>query len=381
MITKIINAILITDTIQKEKSIYIKNEKILAITNEELTYDHLYDAKGNYISAGWIDIHSHGGGGYDFMDGGSEPIIEGAKMHLKHGTTSIYPTTLSASKDALKNAVNDIKEAMTFQTIRGAHLEGPYFDTKSCGAQNTDYIREFDKDEINSLLKSGIIKRWDYAPELKNSEEFTEILKDNGVVCSMGHSNATYEELQPSYNKGCRLITHLYSATSTVVRIEGYRHLGIIESAFLLKDMDVEVIADGSHLPPELLRMIYQIKGTDHICLVTDSMRAAGMPDGEYILGSKTEGVPCIREDKVAKLMDRTAFAGSVATADMLVRTMYKKVGVSLPETIKMITKTPAKVMGLTEKGSLKEGYDADLVIFDDEINVKQVFVNGIEKL
>ncbi len=379
MITKIINAKLVDGGIE-EKNLYIKDGKIMAITADELSYDELFDAEGAYLSAGWIDIHTHGGGGYDFMDGGAEPIIEGARMHMKHGTTSIFPTTLSASKGALHQAVADIKESMSFPTIRGAHLEGPYFDTKSCGAQNTDYIRNFDWEEIDDLLASGIVKRWDYAPELPESDKATEKLLDAGVLCAIGHSSATYEELLPAFEKGCRFVTHLYSATSTIVRIGGYRHLGIVEAAFLLDDMKVEVIADGCHLPPDLLRMIYKIKGAENICLVTDSMRAAGMPDGEYILGNMMEGVPCIHEGGVAKLMDRSAFAGSTATADRLVRTMYKSVGVPLEKAIEMITKTPAGVMGLTTKGSLKEGLDADLTLFDDDINVKAVFVGG-EKL
>ncbi len=380
MILKISNVKIVEDEIQTGLFVYVENGKILEVTDKSLPFDREFDAKGSYLSAGWIDIHTHGGGGFDFMDGGAEPITEGAKMHLSHGTTSIYPTTLSASKEALLQSVDDIKKAMEFPTIRGVHLEGPYFDTKSCGAQNTDYIRGFDMDEIEEILESGIVKRWDYAPELKDSTEVTKKLKDHGVVCSIGHSSATYEELLPAFEEGCNHVTHLYSATSTIVRIGGYRHLGIVESAFLLDNMTVEVIADGCHLPPNLLKMIYKIKGADKICLVTDSMRAAGMPDGEYILGNKKEGVPCIHEDGVAKLMDRSAFAGSTATADRLVKTMYHLAEIPLTDTIKMITKTPARIMNLKSKGSIQKGYDADIVIFDEDINVKAVFVNG-EKL
>ncbi|MDY4977083.1 MAG: N-acetylglucosamine-6-phosphate deacetylase [Clostridia bacterium] len=378
MITKITNGILIDREAKPGQSVYLENGTILAVTEQNLPYDREYDAGGCYISAGWIDLHTHGGGGYDFMDGGKECIVEGAKMHLLHGTTSLYPTTLSASREALERAVGDVKEAMSFPTIRGVHLEGPYFDPKSCGAQNTSYIRPFDWDEMNTLLSSGIVKRWDFAPELADSSRAAKLLTEAGVVPAMGHSGATYEELLPAFQEGCRLVTHLYSATSTVVRIGGYRHLGIIESAFLLEDMDVEIIADGCHLPLELLRMIYQIKGADRICLVTDSMRAAGMPDGEYILGSKTEGTLCIHEGGVAKLLDRSAFAGSTATADRLIRTMYRGAQIPLLQAVRMMTETPARVMGLKQKGRLCKGYDADLVIFDDEIAVKAVFVNGV---
>lgn len=378
MITKIINGIPVDREVKFGQSVYMKDGTILAVTKQELPYDRLFDAGGCFISSGWIDLHTHGGGGADFMDGGADCMIQGAKMHLCHGTTSLYPTTLSASKKALEAAVFDIKEAMKFPTIRGVHLEGPYFDPKSCGAQNTKYIRGFDQNEIENLLSSGVVKRWDFAPELPGSQEFAALLKERDVVSAIGHSGAFYEDILPVYQKDCRLVTHLYSATSTVVRVNGYRHLGVIESAYLLDDMTVEVIADGRHLPHELLKMIYKIKGPDHICLVTDSMRAAGMPDGKYLLGSKQEGVMCIHEDGVAKLPDRSAFAGSTATADRLVRTMYQGAGVLLPQAVQMMTETPARVMGLETKGRLQPGFDADLVIFDQQIHVKAVFVEGI---
>ncbi len=377
MITRIHGARIVDGGIKEGLFVYLLGGRIWRVTAEELPYDRAIDAKGNYLCAGWIDIHCHGGGGADFMDGGVEPIIRGAKLHMRHGTTSIYPTTLSASRESLARAVSDIREAMSYPTVRGAHLEGPYLDPNSCGAQNAVHIRGFDSAEIDRLLESGVVKRWDYAPELSGSERMTERLRLAGVLPSMGHSGATYEELLPSYVAGCRHVTHLYSATSTVVRKNGYRHLGMVESAFLLEDMTVEVIADGCHLPPELLRMIYRIKGADRICLVTDAMRAAGMPDGEYLLGNTADGVPCISEGGVAKLPDRSAFAGSTATADRLVRTMYKQVGVPLSDAVKMLTATPAALMGLDGKGRVLEGYDADLVIFDGEIEVHGVIVGG----
>ena len=358
-------------------NIYIDNGKIIAVTDASLPFDEEIDAKQNYASPGFIDMHVHGGGGYDVMDGDSDSVREVAKMHLTHGTTSIYPTTVASSRELLKKAVANIKDAMDFPTIRGVHLEGPYFSLAQCGAQSADCIRDIDFNEVEELLESGVIKRWDFAPEREYSEEFAELLEGNNVVGSIGHSDAVYDDVLKVYNEGCRLITHLYSATSTITRVGGYRKLGVTECAYLLDDMKAEIIADGSHLPPELLKLIIKLKGTDKISLITDAMRAAGMPDGEYILGNKDTGIKCVKENGVAKLPDRTAFAGSVATADMLVRTMYKKAGISLPDAVKMLTRNPAEIMGLKSKGRIKPDFDADLVIFDDDINIKTVIVGG----
>jgi N-acetylglucosamine-6-phosphate deacetylase len=183
--------------------------------------------------------------------------------------------------------------------------------------------------------------------------------------------------MEKVYKKGCKHFTHLYSGMSTITRHDGYRKLGIIESAYYYDDVYAEVIADGKHLPPELLKLIVKCKGTEHICLVTDAMRGAGQLSGESYLGKKGEEVPCIIDDGVAKLPDLTAFAGSVATADRLVRTMVKEAGVSVEDAVKMITEVPAEICGFATKGKIKENYDADIVIFDDNINVKNVIVGG----
>lgn len=367
----------ITDGGISNGNIYIDNGKIVAVTDASLPFDEEIDAEQNYVSPGFIDMHVHGGGGYDVMDGDADSVREVAKMHLTHGTTSIYPTTVASSRELLKKAVANIKAAMDFPTIRGVHLEGPYFSLAQCGAQSADCIRDIDFNEVEELLESGVIKRWDFAPERENSEEFAELLKENNVVSAVGHSDAVYDDVLKVYDKGCKLITHLYSATSTITRVGGYRKLGVTECAYLLDDMKAEIIADGSHLPPELLKLIIKLKGTDKISLITDAMRGAGMPDGEYILGNKDTGIKCVKENGVAKLPDRTAFAGSVATADMLVRTMYKKADVSLLDAVKMLTRNPAEIMGLNSKGRIKPDFDADLVIFDDDINVKTVIADG----
>ncbi|MBQ7916394.1 MAG: N-acetylglucosamine-6-phosphate deacetylase [Firmicutes bacterium] len=380
---KIQNGTLIADRMITGQNLYLENGRIAAITPEDLPYDRLMDAQGQYVSPGFIDIHSHGGGGADFMDGGVEPIEQAAMMHLEHGTTTIYPTTLASSYPVLKQAVLDIGQAMhsskRLPHIPGAHLEGPYFSLNQSGAQNPKYITDPIPQEYNELLELGkdIIKRWDFAPERSGSVEFCRELVKNGVIPGIAHSDAQYSEVKQIYENGCQLVTHLYSGMSTIVRKGGFRILGVVESAYLLDDMKVEMIADGLHLPPELLQLIYKCKGPQKICLVTDSMRGAGMPEGPSMLGRKEEAMPCIIEGGIAKLLDRTSFAGSVATADRLVRTCYQQARIPLVDCVRMMTRTPAEVMGLDHTGRLEVGCDADIVIFDEDIRIKEVILSG----
>ena len=358
--------------------------RITALSGGEIECNNIIDAQGCYICAGFIDIHTHGGGGADFMDGGTEPILQAMRMHLSHGTTTIYPTGLTASKEVISSFLMDVKAAASINDpflphIGGVHLEGPYFAPSQAGAQNPDYLRNPDPAEYNEWfdIGNGLLKRISFAPELSGALELCDALSERNIISAMAHSDAVYEDILPAYERGCRLVTHLYSAMNGVVRRNAYRKLGMVESAFLLDEMVAEIIADGCHLPAELLKMIYRIMGPDRLILVTDSMRGAGMPDGPSVLGRTAEGVDCIIEDGVAKMPDRTCFAGSVATADRLVRTMYKQAGVPLVECVKMITATPARVMGLKNKGSLKVGYDSDIVIFDDDISIKKVIVSN----
>ena len=247
------------------------------------------------------------------------------------------------------------------------------------GAQDPTYIKNPQREDYQEILNfSDDIVRWTAAPELPGAMEFGRELSKRGIVCSMGHSNAIYEDVVRAYENGYSMITHFYSSMSMVKRINSFRYSGIVESGYLIDDLFVEVIADGMHLPESLLKLIYKIKGPDKICLVTDSMRAAGCGDGESILGNLVTGQKVIVEDGVAKLKDRSAFAGSVATADRLVRTMVQTAGVPLVDAVKMMTLTPARAMGIDhKKGSLIPGKDGDIVVFDEDIQVKLVVVGG----
>lgn len=340
------------------------------------------DAGGRYVSPGFIDIHVHGGGGYDFMDGTEEAFLTIAKLHAQYGTTSLVPTTLTAEKDDLLQTLDVYERAHRANhqgaAFLGIHLEGPYFALSQRGAQDPRYIRNPDPREYEEILAySSSIVRWSAAPELEGAIPFGRRLREKGIIAAVAHTDAIYEDVLEAYENGYTLATHLYSAMSGVTRRNAFRYAGVIESAYLL-DMDVEIIADGVHLPPPLLKLVYKIKGADRTALITDAMRAAGMPEGESVLGSLKNGLNVIVEDGVAKLPDRSSFAGSVATTNRLVRQMVQLADVPLLEAVRMATTTPARIMGVdAQKGSLTVGKDADLVIFDENIVVAATIVNG----
>jgi N-acetylglucosamine-6-phosphate deacetylase len=228
------------------------------------------------------------------------------------------------------------------------------------------------------MAASDDIVRWSLAPELPGALQFAKVLRERNILTAVAHSDAIYEEVLDAYDAGFTLATHLYSGMSTITRRNAFRYAGVVEAAYLIDGMDVEIIADGVHLPKSLLQFVYKFKGPDRTALCTDSMRGAGMPDGESILGSLEKGQRVIIEDGVAKLPDRTAFAGSVATTDRLVRTMIQVAGVPLVEAVRMMTLTPARIMRLDQhKGSISKGKDADLVLFDENINVSHTIVEG----
>lgn len=340
------------------------------------------DACGNYIAPGFIDIHVHGGGGHDFMDGTEEAFIKAAETHARFGTTSMVPTTLTAEKEELLNTLKVFESAKQKNTagatLIGIHLEGPYFALSQRGAQDPRYIRNPDPEEYEEILAhSSSIVRWSAAPELPGAIPFGRRLREKNILAAVAHTDATYEDVLEAFENGYSLATHLYSAMSGVTRRNAYRYAGTIESAFLL-DMDVEIIADGRHLPAPLLKLIYKIKGADRTALITDSNRAAGTDVTECIIGSLKRGVHVIVEDGVAKLPDRSAFAGSVATMDRLVRNMVQLADISLPETIRMASTTPARIMGIDRhKGRIAPGKDADLVFFSSDIHVCLTMVKG----
>lgn len=383
---KIINGQLLTPSgIMKDGIVCVDGNRIVEIGQMNIDFPDsiIINAHGNYISPGFIDLHTHGAGGADFMDETPEAFLTIAEMHAKHGTTGLYPTTLSSTREHILNTITTYEKAKAINdkgsAFMGLHLEGPYFSMNQCGAQDPRFIRNPQPEEYLPIIDAGpCIKRWSSAPELDGDEAFVKILLKKDILPAIAHSDAIYEEVLAAWKRGYRHITHLYSGMSGVTRRKGFRFAGVIESAFLIDEMTVEIIADGCHLPASLLQLIYKFKGPDKIALITDSMRGAGMPEGKSILGGLAAGQEVIVEDGVAKMPDRLAFAGSVATTDRLVRTMCSIAEIPLTEAVKMATETPAHIMHINDKkGSLQKNKDADIIIFDNQIHVMMTMVNG----
>ncbi len=373
MVTRITNGKVLVNGEFQNVDLYLQEGKILSV-GTPCAYDRTIDAKGCYVTAGFVDVHCHGGAGADFADGDLEGTKNAVLTHLRHGTTTLFPTMVSTDFEVLEKGICVVEQAQKeLPSIGGIHLEGPYFSPAQTGAQNGKALRKPDAEEYGKILANHKITRWDYAPEMDEDFAFLKALKEAGTLAAAAHTDATCQQMEDAADQGCRLVTHLYSCTSTIRREFGFRIAGVVEATYLRDDISAELIADGCHLPHSLLRLAYKQKGADRLMLVTDAMRAAGLAEGgTFDIG----GVPCIIEDGVAKLLDRSAFAGSIATADRLVRTCVKA-GIPLAESVKMITKTPAKTMGLTNKGLLEEGYDADIVIFDEDINMQTVILQG----
>lgn len=349
-------------------------DKIIEIKTTADVSGEKTDLGGNYIAPGFIEIHCHGGGGYEFIDATPEAFKKACEVHAAHGTRVIYPTISATDYDTMVRVLQTAREVKNncALEIPGVHLEGPYFALEMCGGQAPGIVRDIDRDEYTSLLEeySDIIARWDYAPEKDKDNTFLKAVTVKGILAATAHSSAEYDDVLRAYEGGNRLVTHLYSCTSTITRHQGFRHLGIVESAYLLDDMYVEAIADGCHLPVELLKMIIKLKGTDRVCLITDALRPGGVAQEgkEY----RDCPVPFVIEDGVAKLLDRSAFAGSIATSDILLKTAVKS-GCSIADTVKMMTETPAKVMGLKTKGKIAVGFDAQFTVFDENLDIVNI--------
>lgn len=342
------------------------------------------NCEGMYLSPGFVDIHTHGGGGYDYMDGTLQDVVCSARAHLAHGTTSLLPTTLTSSDEALYTTIDSYMEAKkitdNMPNLLGLHLEGPYFSLEEKGAQDPRFLQNPTPEHYLKIIEyaQGNIRRISFAPELPGALEMADRLAGTGILLSAGHTTATHEQMKTAFAHGVRHLTHFYSGMSTITRRQGMRVLGVVESGYLLDGLCIEIIADGIHLPPDLLKLILRCKNHDEICLCTDSMRAAGAGEGPSILGARNGGQPVIVEGGIAKMPDRTCFAGSVATTDRLVRVMVKEAGLPMWEAVKMMTLNPARFIHADDtKGSLQAGKDADLVLFDDAVTVHSVYIKG----
>ncbi|MBB6714222.1 N-acetylglucosamine-6-phosphate deacetylase [Clostridium gasigenes] len=361
------------DKIEKG-SVLIEDGKIKEInpTNEIST--EIIDGKGLYLSPGFINVHIHGAAGHDTMDGTFLAINEISKSIVKNGTTAFTPTTMTVSIDAIKKSMEVIKEAKLNGTdgaiVLGAHLEGPFISPSAIGAQNPNYLQ---KPDIKTYMKmvgdcEDAVISITVAPEVCGAKELIKELTSRGVVCSIGHTKATYEEAMEGIKCGCSHSTHLFNAMTPFA----HREAGVVGAIFD-SEITTETISDGIHISYPSLRIAYKQKTTDKVLLVTDSMMACCMPDGMYSLG----GQDVIVSNGAARLTNGS-LAGSILTLDKAIDNVNKNTDLPLFEIVKMATFNGAKHCRVDDKkGLIKEGYDADLVLFDENIDVKTVIING----
>ncbi len=360
-------------------SVIIEDNTIKAVSNSDLHIvgAEIIDAKGCYVVPGGIEMHVHGGGGRDFMEGSEEAFRVAINAHMKHGTTSIFPTLSSSTVPMIEAACETCGKLMKEKNspVLGLHLEGPYFNPKQAGAQIPEWIKPPVAKEYEFLMdKYDCIKRWDEAPELPGSTEFIKSCRKHGVLPAIAHTRATYADVVAGYKAGMTHATHFYNAMPVVYKEHEFKVPGTVESIYSLPDMTVEVIADGIHVPPIMLRVVYQIKGVERTALITDSLACAAS-DGDVAFDPRV-----ILEDGVCKLADRSALAGSIATMDRLVRTCVLKANIPMEDACRMASETPARIMGvLDRKGTLEDGKDADIMMFDKDINLTYVMQMGNE--
>lgn len=342
---------------------------------------------GAYLMPGFVDIHVHGGGGADFMDATPAAMRRVSQLHCAHGTTAMCPTTMTCPHDQLLHCIDVYREVAEKGTggadFIGLHLEGPYLSGGNTGAQPKGFFAIPTEAALDEIFEraAGHIVRWDAAPELAGMHLFAQKMREHGVLCSIAHSAATAEQTLAAYEQGFTHITHMYCATTTEHKVGQVVHGGIIEATYLEDGITAELIADGKHIPRETMKLVFRMKGDDRLALITDAMRAAGTNVSESILGGGECGVPVIVEDGVAKLPDRTSFAGSIATMDHALRVAHVKYGIPLCDVVRAMTLTPASLVGAeARKGSIQAGKDADLVVMDDTFSIRRVFVRGEER-
>lgn len=375
--------VIFTDKIRKA-IVLCDNGKIKDIVEHytENETDNILDANGMYLSPGFIDIHVHGGGNKSAMSTDYKDIIEMAEAHLKYGTTSIVPTTLASPIEQLKSVTISIKEASEKSNkanILGLHYEGPYISLKYKGAQSLENILNPIKnppDELFDLWDKILIMG--AAPEEEGCLELGDKLRKRNIVASIAHSAASYEMVEEAVKHGYSDITHIYNACTSCFKEGIFRVAGVVEAGLAIDEITTQVIGDLRHLPKGLLKLIYKTKGVEKMYLITDGLEFAASDIKENTVYTQENGMGVIFEDGAMKLADRSALAGSVATLKDCVKNMYKTVGVPLYEAVRMASLTPAEVIGFDKnKGKIEKGYDADLLLFDDDINIKSVITNG----
>ena len=366
------------DGIRDGLEVVVEQGKIAAICERSLAHrEHeVIDLNGNYLAPGFIDLHVHGALGRDTMEASAEAFRSICDFHASGGTTSLLLTTATAPLNEIVKvlqAVRDFRSAIS--PIAGVHVEGPFISKAKAGAQRAEFIQDPSPVAVRQLLEhADVLKRVTIAPELPGALEAIEVFHAHGISVSGGHSDAWDEDARAAFDRGMRSVTHTFNCMSSARRRGIYRVAGLLEFALSEPDISCELIADGHHVSPTLMKMLYRAKGPNGICLVTDATAGAGLPEGSLFA---LFGKDCIVENGVCLLADRSALAGSAARMIDLVRAMVRVVNVPLNEAIAMATENPARVIGLETKGRLIVGADADLVVLSPQLDVVRTFCCG----
>src|SRR5437773_8342377 len=382
------NACLIfRDGIREGVELIVEKGRISAIRERShARANEVLDLHGNYLAAGFIDLHVHGALGRDSMEASAEAFQAICDYHASGGTTSLLLTTATAPLDRITDVLNVVRDCIprrarrsshTISRIAGVHVEGPFISKAKCGAQQAEFIQNPSRPSVQQLLDhANVIKRITIAPELQGALEAIENFYTRGISVSGGHSDAWDEEAQEGFARGMRSVTHTFNCMSSARRRGIYRVSGLLEFALSEPQISCELIADGHHVSETLMKMLYRAKGPRGICLVTDATAGAGLPDKSQF---SLFGRDCVVEDGVCLLADQSALAGSASRMIDLVRTMVMQANVPLHEAVMMVTENPARAIGLEAKGSLKVDADADLVVLSPELEVLRTFSDGEE--
>ena len=350
-----------------DANVYVENTKITEISNRQPDDETVIDAKGRYVSPGFIDVHTHGRGGSDTMYNTFEDLDTITSTAVKTGVTGILPTTMTMSKEdtyaAIKN-VGDNMDKVGGSKILGVHMEGPFFNTKYKGAQPEEFMIKPTAENYSSLVGEygKIVKKLSLAPELKDSDKLIEYLVKEGVVVSIGHTNATYDEAVVGIKAGATSGTHTYNAMTPLT----HRNPGVVGAIMEHDEVYAELILDGIHVSYPAAKVL----------LITDSIEASGLEDGQYKLGNQAVFV----KDNSARLEDGT-LAGSILAMNNAVKNVYQHLGLSINEAVNLASYNPAKNLNLIDLGEIAVNKTADIIMFDEEINVDFVMIDGNVKI
>ncbi|OAB26108.1 N-acetylglucosamine-6-phosphate deacetylase [Paenibacillus macquariensis subsp. defensor] len=368
--------LVLRNSITPSASVWISAGKIMRIDTGDLPiidgdYE-LIDGRGHLLVPGMIDVHIHGANGFNMMDGKEESIQEVSRVCASTGCTSFLATSVSSTIEDLLEMIRSVKLVKGHEAgakIAGIHLEGPYLNPKRKGMQNEKYLRHPDLEEMKMIFEEAgsLIKMVTIAPELPGGMELISFLKEQGVIIAIAHSDATYEEAKQAFTAGASHVTHCFNGMRPI----HHRDPGLIVAAFEEKHVSLQAIVDNVHLHPAIIRLMHSLKGPEGMVLITDALQAMGMGDGNYIFGGHHVTV----ESGIARLEDGTLASSTVTMNEALRYTV--ETGISLIDAVQMASTTPATILGLQQKGEISLGFDADLVLLDEEFRVLWTMVGG----